>query len=207
MSKTNINRRIGEVLRLVGISAWQDKKIGSFSTGMARRLVIAQALLHEPKILILDEPVLGLDPKGMKDIRNIITSLRSENKTVFLSSHLLHEVGETCTKVVLLDKGRVVFFDTVDNLRNMSKMRKIDVELLGAPAKEQIMKIRSIKLIQDINFAGGNLRISFDGRRNTSSQILAQLVSLGLEVVSYQPQSTTLEEVYISMVSEESGVR
>ena len=206
MSKADINRRIGEVLRIVGIPAWQYKKIGSFSTGMARRLLIAQALLHEPKILILDEPVLGLDPKGIKDIRNIITRLCSENKTVFLSSHLLHEVGETCTKVVLLDKGRVVSFDTVDNLKKMSKRHTISVELLEPPTKKQITEIRSIKLIQDINYAEGHLRIGFDGERNTSSQILAELVSLGLKIVSYRPHTMTLEDVYISIVGEERGV-
>lgn len=206
MSKTNINRRIGEVLRLVGIPAWQHKKIGSFSTGMARRLVIAQALLHEPKILILDEPVLGLDPKGIKDIRNIITSLRSENKTVFLSSHLLHEVGETCTKIILLDRGRIISFDTVDNLKKMSKTHTISIELLEPPTKKQITEIRPTKLIQDINYSEGHLIIEFDGGRNTSAQILAQLVSLGLQIVSYQPQTMTLEDVYISIVGEERGV-
>jgi len=206
MSKTDINRRIGEVLRIVGIPAWQHKKIGSFSTGMAQRLLIAQAVLHEPKILILDEPVLGLDPKGIKDIRNIITRLCSENKTVFLSSHLLHEVGETCTKVVLLDKGKVISFDTVDNLKKMSKTHTISVELLEPPTKKQITEIRSIKLIEDINFAEEHLRIGFDGKRNTSSQILAELVSLGLKIISYHPQSMTLEDVYISIVSEERGV-
>jgi len=206
MSKTDINRRIGEVLRMVGIPAWQHKKIGSFSTGMARRILIAQALLHEPKILILDEPVLGLDPKGMKAMRDIITCLRSENKTVFLSSHLLHEVDETCNKVLLLDKGRVISYDTVDNLKKTSKTHTISVELLEPPTKKQIAEIRSIKLIENIDFTERHLRIGFDGERNTSSQILAELVSLGLEIVSYQPQSMTLEDIYVSIVGEERGV-
>lgn len=206
MRKTDMNRRIGEVLRMVGIPAWQHKKIGSFSTGMARRMLIAQALLREPKILILDEPVLGLDPKGIKAIRNIITRLRSENKTVFLSSHLLHEVDETRNKVVLLDKGRVISYDTVDNLQKMSKTHTINVELLEPPTKKQISEIRSIKFIENIDFAEGYLRIDFDGERNRSSQILAELVSLGLQIVSYQPQSMTLEDIYISIVGEERGV-
>jgi len=206
MSKTDINRRIGEVLRMVGIPAWQHKKIGSFSTGMARRILIAQALLHEPKILILDEPVLGLDPKGMKAMRDIITCLRSENKTVFLSSHLLHEVDETCNKVLLLDKGRVISYDTVDNLKKTSKTHTISVELLEPPTKKQIAEIRSIKFIENIDFGEGHLRIGFGGERNTSSQILTQLVSLGLEIVSYQPQSMTLEDIYVSIVGEERGV-
>ena len=206
MNKKDLDRRIKEVLELVKISDWEHKKIGSFSTGMQRRLLIAQALLHEPEILIMDEPVLGLDPKGMKDVRDIIKQLQSENKTVFLSSHLLHEVSETCAKVVLLDKGKVVSYDTVDNLRNMSKIQKIDVEFLKTLTKEQIAKIKLIELIRDFDIVNGSLRIDFDGKRDTCSQILSKLVSLGLEIVSYHPASVTLEDVYVSVMGEESGV-
>lgn len=206
MDKKDLNRKIKEVLELVKISDWEHKKIGSFSTGMQRRLVIAQVLLHAPDILIMDEPVLGLDPKGMKDVRDIIKQLQSENKTIFLSSHLLHEVSETCAKVVLLDKGRVVSYDTVDNLRNMSKIQKIDVEFLKTLTKEQIAKIKLIELIRDFDIVNGSLRIDFDGKRDTCSQILSKLVSLGLEIVSYHPASVTLEDVYVSVMGEESGV-
>jgi len=207
MSKLNLNRRIKEVLGMVGIAVWEHKKVGSFSTGMQRRLLIAQALLHNPQILIMDEPVLGLDPKGIKDIRDIIRQLCCENKTVFLSSHLLHEVSEICAKVVLLDKGKVVSFDTVDNLRRISKTYTINAELLTPPTKKQIAEIRSIKLTKDIDIIKGHLRIGFDGERDTSSQILTTLISLGLELVSYQPQSRSLEDIYISIIGEEGEAR
>jgi ABC-2 type transport system ATP-binding protein len=206
MDKKGIDRRIKEVLELVKISDWEHKKIGSFSTGMQRRLVIAQALLHEPDILIMDEPIIGLDPKGMKDVRDIIKQLQSENKTIFISSHLLHEVSETCTKVVLLDKGKVVLYDTIDNLRNRSKIQKIDVEFLKPLIKEQIAAIKKIELIKDFDIANGHLRIDFDGKRDTCSQILSKLASLGLEIVSYNPTSVTLEDVYVSVMGEERGV-
>lgn len=207
MSKIELDRRIKEVLGMIGIGAWEHRKVSSFSTGMQRRLLIAQALLHDPQILIMDEPVLGLDPKGIKDIRDIIKQLCSENKTVFLSSHLLHEVGEICAKVVLLDKGKVVSFDTVDNLKRISKTHIINIELLTPPTKKQITEIRSIEIIKDIDIVKGHLRIGFDGERDTSSQILTTLISLGLEVVSYQSQSGTLEDIYISIVGEEKGLR
>jgi len=207
MSKKAIDLRIKEVLKIVRISDWEHKKIGSFSTGMLRRLVIAQALLHDPEILILDEPVLGLDPNGMKDVRDIIKQLQSENKTIFLSSHLLHEVSETCTKVILLDKGKVVAYDTVDRLRNMSATQKIDVELLKLLTKEQIIEIESISLIKDFDIINKHLKIVFDGKRDTSSQILSKLISLGFEIVSYHPASVTLEDVYISVMGEETGVK
>lgn len=207
MDKKNLKGRIKKTLQLVKISDWEHKKIGSFSTGMQRRLIIAQALLHDPEILIMDEPTLGLDPKGMKDVRGIIKQLQSENKTIFLSSHLLHEVSETCAKVVLLDKGKVVSFDTVDNLRNRSNIQIIDVEFLKPLTKEQIAKIKLMQLIRDFDIVNGHLRINFDGKRETCSQILSKLVSLGLEIVSYHPASVTLEDVYVSVMGEESGVR
>jgi len=207
MGKTNLNRRIKEVLKTVGIPAWEYKKVSSFSTGMRRRLTIAQALLHNPEILIMDEPVLGLDPKGMKNIRDIIKQFHNDNKTVFLSSHLLHEVSETCTKVLLLDKGKVISFDTVDNLRKMSKIKTINVELLKPLTKKQITEIKAIKLIEDIDIVNGHLRINFSGKQDICSQILIKLVSLGLEIVSYQPQNMTLEDIYVSTIAgEERGV-
>jgi ABC-2 type transport system ATP-binding protein len=207
MDKKNLKGRIKEVLQLVKISDWEHKKIGSFSTGMQRRLIIAQALLHDPEILIMDEPILGLDPKGMKDVRGIIKQLQGENKTIFLSSHLLHEVSETCAKVVLLDKGKVVSFDTVDNLRNKSNIQIIDVEFLKPLTKEQIAEIKLMELIRDFDIVNGHLKINFNGKRDTCSQILSKLVSLGLEIVSYHPASVTLEDVYVSVMGEESGVR
>ncbi|RLE06566.1 ABC transporter ATP-binding protein [Candidatus Aerophobetes bacterium] len=206
MSKVNLNRRIKEVLRTVGIPAWEHKKVRSLSTGMRQRFLIAQALLHNPEILIMDEPVFGLDPKGMKDIRDVIKQLHKENKTVFLSSHLLHEVSEICTKVLLLNKGKIVSFDTVDNLTKMSKTHTIKIELLKPPTKKQIAEIKLIKIIKDINIADGHLGISFDGERNTCSRILTELVSLGLKIVSYWPKSMTLEDIYISIVGEEKGI-
>ncbi len=207
MDKKKIDRRIKEVLQLVKLSDWEHKKTGSFSTGMLRRLVIAQSLLHDPEILILDEPVIGLDPKGIKDIRDIIKQLQRENKTIFLSSHLLHEVSETCNSVILLDKGKVVACNTIDNLRNMSKIQKIDIEFLKPLTKEQIAGIKSIYLIRNFDIVDGHLRIDFDGKRDTGSRILSRLVSLGLEIVSYHPASATLEDVYVSVMGKESGVR
>ena len=96
MRRDMIDRRIKETLELVRLPDWEHKKTGAFSTGMLRRLAIAKAILHRPDILILDEPVLGLDPKGIMEIREMIRQFRSEGMTVFLSSHLLSEVAEVC---------------------------------------------------------------------------------------------------------------
>jgi ABC-2 type transport system ATP-binding protein len=207
MDKSDIERRSQEVLETVGLSEWKRRRIGSFSTGMQRRFILAQAILHNPQVLILDEPFLGMDPEGIRDVRDIIKGLRSEGKTILLSSHLLHEIDGICNRVVLLDKGRVVASDTIDALKNISKVQRIKVEFLSPPTKEQIVAIRSIESVKGVDVVNAGARLDFDGERATSSQILAQLVSLGLEVVSYQPESVTLEDVYITVMGQESEVK
>src|SRR4030042_121174 len=125
-----IDRRIKETLQLVRLSEWEHKKIGTFSTGMQRRLIIAKAILHEPDNLILDEPVLGLDPEGIRDIRELIRQFRNEGMTVFLSSHLLGEVAEVCNTVVFLNKGKVVSSDSMDRIESTMESKWVDVKFL-----------------------------------------------------------------------------
>ena len=109
--------RITEVLEIAGLSDRADSRVGGFSHGMKQRLGIAQALLHAPELVVLDEPTSGLDPRGMKDVRELIRDLGRGGVTVFLSSHLLHEVQQVCTRAVILDHGRVVVQGPVAELR------------------------------------------------------------------------------------------
>jgi len=101
-------RRIEEVLDMVNLSDAAGRKAGKYSTGMKQRLGMAMALVHKPELLILDEPTNGMDPAGMRDMRLLLTRLASEGVTIFLSSHLLHEVEQVCERVALLNNGRVI---------------------------------------------------------------------------------------------------
>ena len=207
MSSADIDRRIKEVLTLVKLSEWEHKKIGSFSTGMLRRLAIAQALLHDPEILIMDEPVIGLDPKGMKDVRDIIKKMLQEKKTIFLSSHLLNEVAETCNDVILLDKGVVVSSDSVAHLTGSTLGSKIDVTFLRPLTEEQCKTLSNLDMVEDVEPLGDQIRIIYDGKPETSSKILSKIVGLGVDVVSFTPQKVSLEDVYVSVMGDERGVR
>ncbi len=135
--------RIAEVLDMVGLSERADSKVGDYSHGMKQRLGIANALINSPELIILDEPTSGLDPQGMKDVRELVRQLGSGGTTVFLSSHLLHEVEQVCNRAVILNKGRVVVEGPVSELHpehssvklltsDQTKARQIIAALIGA---------------------------------------------------------------------------
>ncbi len=205
MNGEEIDRRIKEILELVKLSDWEHKKIGSFSTGMQRRLVIAKAILHRPEILILDEPVLGLDPEGIRDIRELIKRFQGEGMTVFLSSHLLSEVAEVCNRIVFLDRGRVTASDSIDSIRNKMGYKAVSVRFSAPLSSEEIGKVEAIELVKSVELDDDIVRINFNGKPETSYQILRELVSLDFEIVSYNPEGVGLEDYYLSVMGDEKG--
>lgn len=116
MGGRELNNRIREVLKLVRLEEWEKIKIEKFSRGMKQRLALAQAMLHDPPILILDEPSLGLDPRGMMEIREILKEAK-KRKTVFFASHLLTEVAQICKKVAIIDHGKLRAYDDIARLK------------------------------------------------------------------------------------------
>lgn len=206
MRRDLIDRRIKETLGLVRLPEWEHKKTGSFSTGMLRRLAIAKAILHKPDILILDEPVLGLDPKGIMEVREMIRQFRDEGMTVFLSSHLLSEVAEVCDSVVFLDKGKVVSTDSVEGIGRRMDRGVAAVRFLRPLSLQDAERLRSIDLVRNVDVNNGVAKLHYDGKPESSVQILKLLVSLNLDVVSYTAEGVGLEEYYVSVMSDEKGV-
>jgi ABC-2 type transport system ATP-binding protein len=136
-------QRIAEVLDIVGLSERADSKVGDYSHGMKQRLGIANALINKPELVILDEPTSGLDPQGMKDVRELVRELGKDGTTVFLSSHLLHEVEQVCNRAVIINRGRVVIEGPVSELHpehssvklltsDQGKARDVVAALVGA---------------------------------------------------------------------------
>jgi len=131
MQGDKLRRRIEEVIRLVGLEEWDTVNIEKFSRGMKQRLALAQALLHDPPVLILDEPALGLDPRGVVEFREIIDGVGKE-KTVFFASHQLVEVSQICKKVAIIDRGRLLAYDDIAQLeRKYHSLEQAYLELTG----------------------------------------------------------------------------
>jgi ABC-2 type transport system ATP-binding protein len=206
MEKNEINQKIKEVLKLVKLSDWEYKKIGSFSTGMQRRIAIAKSILHNPEVLILDEPVIGLDPKGIKDIREMLKQLKNKGVTIFLSSHLLNEVRETCDRIIFIDSGRIVTQGTIDEIMNRVKIDTIEVEFLNDLTKVDIKKIQSISEVISFKKENSFFKIKFDGKPETSNKILTKITKMGLKVVSFSTKKADLESFYVSIMNDEKGL-
>jgi ABC-2 type transport system ATP-binding protein len=197
----DLKHRIQRVLETVKLTEWSSTKIGKFSRGMKQRLGIAQAILHDPPILILDEPALGLDPRGTYEMREIINDMAKQGKTVFLASHMLHEVRETCDRVALLDKGKLLAYDSINNLEVIFKARRIHVELLRPLDSAQIEEIRKLEKVRTVTAGDKDLTINFDGAEAEQAQLLATLIrEMNLPVVSFNPSLEALEEVYLQLI-------
>ncbi|MBU0497203.1 MAG: ABC transporter ATP-binding protein, partial [Candidatus Thermoplasmatota archaeon] len=206
MKKTEINQKIKEVLKTVKLSDWEHKKTGSFSTGMQRRLAIAKAILHTPQVLILDEPVIGLDPRGIKDIRDMLKHFKSKGVTIFLSSHLLNEVKETCDRIIFLDAGKIVTQGTTEEIMHRIKIDTIEVEFLQQPTENEIKKIGTIPEITSFDKENNIFKLKFDGTPETSNTILTKLTKQRLKIVSFSTKKADLESFYVSIMNEEKGV-
>jgi len=146
-----IDKRVKEVIDLVGLNIEQHKKIGQLSKGYKQRVGIAQALIHNPEVLILDEPTSGLDPNQLSDIRNLIKELGKE-KTILFSTHIMQEVQAVCNRVIIINKGKIVADDQPDNLQNvLNNEALVEVEFLREVAKETLQNISNIQQVNALS--------------------------------------------------------
>ncbi len=203
MSKADIAARTKEVLETVKMTEWADKRIGKFSKGMKQRVAIAQAILHEPSVIILDEPTSGLDPRGMFEVREILNELKKADYTVFMSSHLLNEVQEVCTDVALINRGQLLKKGSVNDLVNSSVSKRLEVRTLQPINGELLNKVSRLEGIGELRAAGENqFLLSLSGNDEAQARLLTDLQSLGLKVVSFKESGVALESLYMSLIKE-----
>ena len=197
--------RIRAVLSEVKMSDWADKKIGKFSKGMKQRINIAAALVHDPPVLLLDEPSTGLDPRGVAEVRSIIRDLKKSRRLIFMSSHILSEVVEICDEVVLIDKGKLLFYDTLENVTARFADGHVAVEVLLArplPPETVARQVGSLPGVQGVDrLDAKRIRIRFSGGVEGQERLLESLVGLHIGVISVAEPESALEEIYLDQVS------
>jgi ABC-2 type transport system ATP-binding protein len=202
MKPSSVPSRIDEVLADVNLTKWSRTKIGGFSRGMKQRLGIAQTLLHEPDILIYDEPALGLDPRGQFEIRELVKGLVQSGKTLFMASHMLHEVRQLCDSVAIINGGRLVNYDTIENLENLFRSQRIRIDTLYPLTRDQVTKISAIQGVKMVEKVEGGAVIRFEGGEADRATMQSSLIKeVGLQLTSFQ-SSLALEELYLNLIEE-----
>jgi ABC-type multidrug transport system ATPase subunit len=186
--------RIEEILERVDLSEAADRAAGRFSSGMKQRLGLAMALLHEPELLVLDEPTNGMDPAGMREVRLLLRELASTGVTIFLSSHLLHEIEQVCDQVAVLDKGRLIAQGKVDNLLGKRSLVKVRVD---APV-EAARLLEKLPGAEDVQPNGVYVSVG----NVTSKQVVAHLVAGGVVPSEVANVNNDLESIFLELTQE-----
>ncbi|HVZ81952.1 MAG TPA: ATP-binding cassette domain-containing protein [bacterium] len=202
--------RVGEVLELLSLEDMGKRMIGHLSLGYRQRVGLAQALIHDPEVLILDEPTRGLDPKQIQEIRKLIKSL-SGKKTIILSTHILPEVSSTCDDVVIIDRGRVVAADTVENLsQRVSGGKTLEIEVKG-PQVEVAKALEKTEGVSTVKTADKEVRglcrfeVTTDGSNEAREALFQTVVKNKWVLYQLTPLGMSLEDVFLKLTTKEGA--
>ncbi|MCH2132244.1 MAG: ABC transporter ATP-binding protein [Phycisphaerales bacterium] len=186
--------RIGEMLELVGMSEWRRHRVGEFSKGMLQRIGIAQAMMNDPKVLLLDEPTDGVDPVGRREIRDLLIRLRAQGRTIFINSHLLSELEMVCDRVAIMVKGRVSMEGTIDDLTADSQRYEITAT---GPAPELPGEV-TVQSLED-----NLVKLCLPGTSPKSVQpIIDRLRAADSTIHSVKPVRESLEDLFMRAIDE-----
>jgi len=207
---SNRDNEIDRVSGVVGIHEVMPKMVRWLSKGYRQRVGLAQALIGDPPIIILDEPTIGLDPRQIREIRNLIKSFAS-NKTVILSSHILPEVSQVCSRVIIINKGSIVAEDTPENLISGSARGSRIQITLRAPEHESTQLISTMKGVSSVRtvapFQAGQLTLTVESEQGPDlrPQLAKAVVEKDWDLLELKSIDVSLEDVFIDLVTEESG--
>jgi ABC-2 type transport system ATP-binding protein len=199
--------RIGPSLGRVGLAERADDKVASYSMGMRQRLGVAACLLGDPELLILDEPMNGLDPAGMHEMRQMIESLVGEGRTVMLCSHLLDEVERTCDAIAIVDRGHVVRQGPIDELVHGAGTLIVSIECSDPTTALRIVQGSGIAAGAALTGPGVTVTLPSGSSRESIADVVRRLVEGGVAVYGVQQVRTSLEDWFLTVTSRLGGVR
>jgi len=202
LATSELRARVAEMLERTGLTAAAERRIGGYSGGMRQRLGIAQALLHGPQLLFLDEPVSSLDPEGRRDLLALIAGLRGEATVVF-STHVLSDVERICDRIAILDRGRLVTEGPLDEL--LAAHARPIYRLVPAPDQDAqvaalIDRLRAAPWTTDVSIEHDVVRVAVSDPEAASGEILSFVVATGVVLDSFERARPTLEDVFLELV-------
>ena len=198
--KKTLNDRVKELLSLVDLTKHKNKKIGTYSRGMKQRLGIAQALVNNPQIVLLDEPVSALDPIGRKEVMDIIFSLAGK-VTVFFSTHILSDVERICDRVVIINEGKKVLEDSMDNIRQVPDIRELEIELENEKDSEYILALQNELSIESIYVDHAKVIIKTRDLDHARNQLNEVIYTKQILVKKMFVKEISLEDIFMKAVN------
>lgn len=190
-------RRVDDLLELVELPGKRDVDVAGLSRGMQQRLGLARTLVHDPALLILDEPASGLDPRARLEVKALLKELRSMGKTILISSHILTELADCCTSIGIIERGQLLLHGPIETVyRLIQRNRQIEVRFAGNP-EAGVSLIRSDPKVRDVQMDTRSCTVEIDGQDADVQRLLRQLVAADCGLIGFAEKEPTLEDVFM----------
>ena len=194
---------VEELLELVDLADKRNDYVESLSRGMRQRLCLAHTLVHDPQILLLDEPASGLDPRARIEMRELLRELGAMGKTIILSSHILHELAELCDSIGIIEKGSLVYSGSLEDIKQKALQRRTFRLRLISNYDEAIQKIAVFKGVGDVLKNKDHIEVSFQGNDDETANFLSNMISDGIRITSFSEKASDLEEIFLRLTKGE----
>lgn len=199
-------KKIGmDLLELVNLKDKAESYVDGLSRGMKQRLCLARCLMHNPKLLILDEPASGMDPRARFEMKNILKNLREMDKTIIVSSHILSELGEICTNIGIIERGKMVCQGTVEEIMEEAKGNNPLFITVIDGVEEAIKVLKEIPTIGKVTFDKNKITASLNGDEAKAAEVLRTLINRNIKVTSFNKSEGNLEDLFIKLTENVEG--
>jgi ABC-2 type transport system ATP-binding protein len=195
-------KRIPYLLEMVGLNGREKERVEGYSRGMKQRLHIARSLIHDPQVLFLDEPTIGLDPVGARELRGVVKNLQDEKKTILLTTHYMFEADALCQRIAVINHGNIVAMDTPAELKKLVKdLSVIELEVFGVP-DELLTKLRALKFVDNVSVEDRDQKQALMVQTTRGAEAIPDLLPLfdGVKVGKVTSREPTLEDAYVRLV-------
>ncbi|WHY27144.1 ABC transporter ATP-binding protein [Bacillus wiedmannii] len=198
VKKEVLSKSIPEILEKVGLSGVEGSKVSTFSGGMKQRLGIAQALLHKPALIVMDEPVSALDPIGRREVLNLIEEIKKDT-TILLSTHILSDAEEICERFVMIKDGTKIEDTTITELLHRNSENKLIIEIT-AKDREWIDVVKKLPYVKDIEVIGLKIKVKVESIEINKNMLLQNALEHKVNIVKFEISNDTLEEIFLKLV-------
>ncbi len=196
-----IRRMTGDLLELVNLQGSEDAYVDSLSRGMKQRLCVARALMHNPELLVLDEPSSGLDPRARVEMKELLLNLHSLGKTVIISSHILSDISEMCSSIGIMNRGRLVAAGKMEDILGMGRNEHHLIIAIKSDMEEAVKQLKETPAIELVSVREHEVVINCDGRDVEINRVVGQLMSAGVLVGGFRREESSLEALFIKLTS------